>query len=1060
MATIGPKLQIDNFAEYKKNIDSLITQGKTLDSAMKLLESTWDKSTTAQEKAAGKAKILAQEIEAQKAKVAQIAEVVAKATEKYGADSEEVAKWTQAQNKAQAELNKMQHELNDCNDELNDQQKELQQSEKELKSLDKSTDDVTDSMEDAEKQTKSWGDVMKGSLAAEAIKAGFSKLVDLGKKFAGAMRDAAQAGMEYADEIETMSSVTGLATDTLQEYKYMADLVDVDLNTITGSLTKVTNSMKSAQKGSGDAYEAYKKLHVEYKNSNGTLRKSEDVFNDVLKALKGVKNETEREQLAMTLLGKSAKDLNPLIEADADEIAGLKKEAHDMGYVLSGRALQALNKAQDGMDRMSKAVEGTKNRLAVGMAPAVEKVADLLTNRLADPRVQQAISGIAEIVGNVLVGAFQLLDLVTGGLIDTLGRGAYEIPEMFEGLDEEVQTLTERTDGLRESSEALHSEYNDNARSILAEKERVEGLWQELQTLADSTGYVTDANKDRANYILGELNNALDTEYSMNGNIIEQYGTMKESVAEVIEAKTALALLDAAQARYADATLNLESNRRDIANYRVTLGDLQTDLDRTDKLLQDAKRRFADLDPTDDAYYSTQAELINLNAKYYATLDQIDAANKNLESAIELDKEYVSTIATYGDAMAQAAEGNNAAVIDILTGGLEQVEDYSQRRGDILVEDVAEIRRQVQIQKQLVEDYKKNLQAGMSGYDTEGLKKVEDQLNDLEFALRVGESGAVSWEQGWENAAKNMSTNVTSSMDKATTATKTGTQGLISAITDSILPAREKGEEMGTAIADGTTFVLGHQVTVTKMTDAGEVATASYAFGVTEGLDNAETAARAVSDAVANGYKSGDFKESGLVTVQVLDDGIDSGVQQFYGKGKNIASTFMKNYRDGISVEKVKAEYEGEQVGNATASGIQKGMNSMAAKVARVASSVMKTAINAMRAAAQIASPSKITTGFGEYLGQGLINGMDRMTGKIAAAGSRMMGSALQNPSSFQLPDPAAYGGTTYNQQRSIAAGAVTVQVHAATGQSAESIADAVMDKINRAINSESAVWA
>ncbi len=1052
MATIGPKLQIDNFAEYKKNIDSLITQGKTLDSAMKLLESTWDKSTTAQEKAAGKAKILAQEIEAQKAKVAQIAEVVAKATEMYGADSEEVAKWTQAQNKAQAELNKMQHELDDCNDELNDQQKELQQSEKELKSLDKSTDEVTDSMEDAEKQTRSWGDVMKGSLAAEAIKTGFSKLVDLGKKFAGAMRDAAQAGMEYADEIETMSSVTGLATDTLQEYKYMTDLVDVDLNTITGSLTKVTNSMKSAKKGSGDAYEAYKKLHVEYKNSNGTLRKSEDVFNDVLKALKGVHNETEREQLAMTLLGKSAKDLNPLIEADADEIAGLKKEAHDMGYVLSGRALQALNKAQDGMDRMGKAVEGTKNRFAVGMAPAIEKVADMLTQKLADPRVQQAISGIAEIVGNVLVGAFQLLDLVTGGLIDTLGRGAYEIPEMFEGLDEEVEALTERTDGLRESSEALHSEYNDNARAILDERDRVTDLWKELQTLTDENGYVTDANKDRANYILGELNNALDTEYSMNGNIIEQYGTMKESVADVIEAKTALALLDAAQARYADATLNLKGNRRDIAEYRVTLGDLHTDLDRTDKLLQNAKRRLSKLNPMDDAYASTKAEAEALSAKYNTTLEQIDTANKNLESAIALDKEYVSTISTYGDAMAQAAEGNNGAVIEILSGGLTQIENYSQRRGEITEADIIDIKRQIAIQKQLVDDYKKN------GY--EGVEEVENQLTQLEEAFRVGTSGAPTWEQAWATATANMSESVTESMDKATTATETGTQSMIDTVDAAIPEAREKGEEMGTAIADGTTYVLGHQVTVTKMTEAGEINTASYAFGVTEGLDNAETAARAVSDAVANGYKSGDFKESGLVTVQVLDDGIESGVQQFYGKGKNIASTFMKRYRDGISAEKVKAEYDSKPVGEYTAEGIKKGLNAKAQQIARTAASVMRTVINTMRNTAEIASPSKITTGFGEFLGQGLINGMDRMTGKIAAAGSRMMGSALQSPSSFQLPDAAAYGGTTYNQQRSIAAGAVTVQVHAAPGQSAESIADAVMDKINRAINSESAVWA
>lgn len=1029
MATIGPKLQIDNFAEYKKNIDSLITQGKTLDSAMKLLESTWDKNTTAQDKAAGKAKILAQEIEAQKAKVAQIAEVVAKATEKYGADSEEVAKWTQAQNKAQTELNRMQHELNDCNDELNDQQKELQQSEKELKSLDKSTDEVTDSMEDAEKQTKSWGDVMKGSLAAEAIKAGFSKLVDLGKKFASAMWDATKAGMAYADEIETMSSVTGLATDTLQEYKYMADLVDVDLNTITGSLTKVTSSMKSAKKGSGDAYEAYKKLHVEYKNSNGTLRKSEDVFNDVLKALKGVHNETEREQLAMTLLGKSAKDLNPLIEADADEIAGLKKEAHDMGYVLSGRALQALNKAQDGMDRLGKVVEGAKNRLAVGMAPAVEKVADLLTNKLADPRVQKAINGLANLLGNILVGTVELLDKVTGGLIDTIGQLGYEIPEMSESMQE----LVDRTDTLRESSEALHSEYNDNARAILDERDRVTDLWKELQTLTAENGYVTDANKDRANYILGELNNALDTEYSMNGNIIEQYGTMKESVADVIEAKTALALLDAAQARYADARLNLDSNRRDIAEYGSSLHTMQLNKDSAERRRDAA---IAERDKTSSLFNPGKWDKLNsaaqeYDAEYKALSKDIEELEGKLNEARALDQEYTATIATYGEAMTAAAANNNKKVIKILSAGLDAYVEYSERHGKITQDDIKQLRNDIATQKQIIEEYQNNMKAGLKGYDEAGLKKLTDDLDGMNRVLDATQKGAKTWEQAWSIASQNMSDSVTTSMDKASSATKTGTQGLIDAITDSIFPAREKGEEIGTAVTDGT----------------------SEAIDANTGTVAERLSAKFRSDFAPAANKAGE--DVGTSAGEGVEEGLTYEVSKAGPPLQGTLTTILKG-------AKGTAETDGEKIGVSTAQGIKRGMNSMAAKVAGVAGSVMQTVLNAMKYVAKINSPSKVTAGFGMGLGEGLIKGMDKISPMVDLAAEKFMDSTLSamRPATFSLPDPAAYGGTTYNQQRSIAPGAVTVQVHAAPGQSAESIADAVMDKINRAINSESAVWA
>ena len=50
-----------------------------------------------------------------------------------------------------------------------------------------------------------------------------------------------------------------------------------------------------------------------------------------------MENETERDALAMQILGKSAQELNPLIEAGSARMQELGEQAEAAGYVMSWR---------------------------------------------------------------------------------------------------------------------------------------------------------------------------------------------------------------------------------------------------------------------------------------------------------------------------------------------------------------------------------------------------------------------------------------------------------------------------------------------------------------------------------------------------------------------------------------------------------------------------------------------------------------------------------------------------------------------------------------------------
>lgn len=221
----------------------------------------------------------------------------------------------------------------------------------------------------------------------------------------------------YADEILTQSAVTGLSTEALQEYQYAAELVDVSLDTLTSSQSKMIRSMDAARRGSKEQAEAFDKLGIGVQNADGTLRDAQEVFGDVIDALGAISNETERDAIAMTIFGRSARDLNPLIKAGSDGLRELTQEAHDVGYVMGEEALDALGAVDDQLQRMNRSSEALKNQIAVGMAPAVENLMKKGTDLFV--RLQEAAegSGILEVFGALLdvVSALEpLFDVLFG----------------------------------------------------------------------------------------------------------------------------------------------------------------------------------------------------------------------------------------------------------------------------------------------------------------------------------------------------------------------------------------------------------------------------------------------------------------------------------------------------------------------------------------------------------------------------------------------------------------------------------------------------------------------
>lgn len=361
---------------------------------------------------------------------------------------------------------------------------EIQEASDDMQDLSQATDEATKESEEGAKGWSGFKQVI-ADLATSAIKAAVKGLQDLGKALSGAVTDSAA----YADEILTLSTTTGIATDKLQEYQYMAGLVDVDVSTITGSLRKLTGQMDSAASGSGAAADAFAALGVSVTDSEGNLRSNQDVFEDVIDALGQIENTTQRDALAMDIFGRSAQELNPLIEAGSEGIAEFAQEAHDAGYVLDNETLSSLGSVDDEMQRFEARTTAVKNNLVSAFAPALaeagEKVNDFTTGLIGIKEAYEqggvqgaldAASGmlesLAEEITNALpsivsVGTQILVSLVTGiiqALPMIVTTAAQMVGELVNGISAALPELIAQIPSL---IQAVVTAITDNLPMIL-----------------------------------------------------------------------------------------------------------------------------------------------------------------------------------------------------------------------------------------------------------------------------------------------------------------------------------------------------------------------------------------------------------------------------------------------------------------------------------------------------------------------------------------------------------------------------------------------------------------
>ncbi len=249
--------------------------------------------------------------------------------------------------------------------------------------LGKEVDDLKEKQEKAADEAQRFGDVGANSAIAVADALAAAGIAKILKEIYEAYGECIVGAASFGDEIGTVSVQYGIAAQDLQAYYYAAELVDVSVETLTSTMAKNVRSMSEAQSGTERYAEAYERLKVEVTNADGSLRDSEDVYWDVIDALGDMENASERDALAMELLGRSAQQINTLIAAGSGVMDEYSQMAEKAGYVMDEKMLASVMALDDELQIQNNNMTALKNTIGAQFAPEITAALKLWNNMLA-----------------------------------------------------------------------------------------------------------------------------------------------------------------------------------------------------------------------------------------------------------------------------------------------------------------------------------------------------------------------------------------------------------------------------------------------------------------------------------------------------------------------------------------------------------------------------------------------------------------------------------------------------------------------------------------------------
>lgn len=420
-----------NTSDFERKMKSAGSAVKMLDAQLKLNAAQYKATGDAQTYTAERARILAEQISAQETEI----EMCSRALDQMAANGEQAtAKYTKLQTalaKAQTNLVTIKSAATGVGDELVEVADSATQTSAALQSIDNGVK-LSNARETFEKIDGFLTSILK-------------KAVEVGKAFWNWGREGAQWG----DDLATRAEYFGVDTETIQRYDVAAKAVETDIETIYGAVDKLLKHKSAYETAAAKGQEAMMTLAndvilintagaqvgVQVRDASGEMLSGIEIFWNMIDALQSITNETERNEMAQELLGKSYRELIPTINKGREAFEAAAQSAD----FVPDENIDKLVSLQDRLDEFDQKLNVMKMNLISDFAPALEQIAAALS-RMMDKIDEWAKSEEGQEAIRKIGAAF-------ANLIDKFADGGFEdvmnvATKAVEGIADFLEEIT------------------------------------------------------------------------------------------------------------------------------------------------------------------------------------------------------------------------------------------------------------------------------------------------------------------------------------------------------------------------------------------------------------------------------------------------------------------------------------------------------------------------------------------------------------------------------------------------------------------------------------------
>lgn len=234
---------------------------------------------------------------------------------------------------------------------------------------------------------------------------------------------------EATAKMYDLSQSTGIAIEALSGLSFVAKTVGIDQETLAKTLEKMDKAVAKAAASPDGAVNAFSRLNVQLKNTDGSVRPVEAIFGDLTNSFSSLKDGAEKTAAEIEIFGKGGAALAPLLNLPKEKVQELLETARVLGLVLDKEAGQAASAFREKLVTIGAAGEGVSIKLEKALLPALTVVADSLVSALKDSgsTINEFISFIAEAIkdtilfGDLVLGVFrELYDTIKFVLTEAL----------------------------------------------------------------------------------------------------------------------------------------------------------------------------------------------------------------------------------------------------------------------------------------------------------------------------------------------------------------------------------------------------------------------------------------------------------------------------------------------------------------------------------------------------------------------------------------------------------------------------------------------------------------